>query len=100
MRYQFPPGVDELVQKHLATGHYVSEDEVLRDALQTLDAERQKWAAIEEGLSTLDQGEKRVSLPTGQNIGLHGLLGVIMSSFQTCSALIDINSVLTKIKTF
>jgi len=39
-------------------------------------------------------------LLTGQNIGLHGLLGVIMSSFQTCSALIDINSVLTKIKTF
>jgi len=39
-------------------------------------------------------------LLTGQNIGLHGLLGVIMSSFQTCSALIDINNVLTKIKTF
>ncbi len=35
---------------------------------------------------------------TGQNIGLHGMLGVIMTSFQTCSAIIDINEVIKKIK--
>jgi len=62
MTYQFPPDVDELVQKHLATGQYVSEDEVLRDALQTLDAERQEWVAIQEGLATLEQGHEGVSL--------------------------------------
>ncbi len=34
----------------------------------------------------------------GQNIGIHGMLGVVMSSFQTCSAFIDINSLILKIK--
>ncbi len=65
MNYQFPPDVDELVQKQLATGQYVSEDAVLLDALQTLDAERQEWAAIQEGLSTLDQGHEGISLQEG-----------------------------------
>jgi len=39
-------------------------------------------------------------LLTGQNIALHGLLGVIMSSFQTCSVIIDVNEVLSEIREF
>jgi len=62
MTYQFPPDVDEFVQKQLATGEYVSEDEILRDALRALDAERQEWAAIQEGLATLELGHEGVSL--------------------------------------
>ena len=62
MTYQFPSDVEELVQKQLATGEYVSEDEVLLDALRTLDAERQEWAAIQVGLASLEQGHEGVSL--------------------------------------
>ncbi len=62
MSYQFPADIVELVQKQLATGEYVSEEEVLRDALRTLDADRQEWAAIQEGLATLEQGHGGISL--------------------------------------
>ncbi len=37
-------------------------------------------------------------LLTGQNINLHGILGVIISGFQTCAAIIDINKVLKKVR--
>lgn len=37
-------------------------------------------------------------LLTGQNIGTHGLIGVTMSSFLTCSSVIDIKPVLNEIK--
>ena len=62
MSYPFPLDVAELVQKQLATGEYVSEDEVLRDALRTLDAEREEWAALQAGLATLDEGNRGVSI--------------------------------------
>ena len=64
MSYPFPFDVAELVQKQLATGAYVSEDEVLRDALRSLDAEREEWAAVQTGLVTLEQGNEGVSLQT------------------------------------
>ncbi len=32
-------------------------------------------------------------LLTGQNVGIHGMLGVIMTSFQTCDAIIDMDKV-------
>ncbi len=37
-------------------------------------------------------------LLTGQNINLHGILGVIISGFQTCASIIDINKVLKKVR--
>lgn len=39
-------------------------------------------------------------LLTGQNIGIHGMLGVIMSGFQTCSSIIDINKVINDIRKY
>jgi all-trans-retinol 13,14-reductase len=36
-------------------------------------------------------------LLTGQNLNLHGMLGVIMTAFQTCFAIIDINKVIREI---
>ncbi len=36
-------------------------------------------------------------LLSGQNINLHGMLGVVMSTFQTCAHLLDVNKVIRKI---
>jgi len=37
MTYRFPPDVAKLIEHHLASGAYASEDEVLRDAMGALD---------------------------------------------------------------
>ena len=39
-------------------------------------------------------------LLTGQNIGLHGMLGVVTTAFQTCGAIIDINKVIREINKY
>jgi len=39
-------------------------------------------------------------LLTGQNIGIHGLLGVVFSAFKTCSLLIDVNRVIKEIREY
>ena len=62
MSYQFPPDVDEQVKKQMATGEYASEDDVLREALRTLNQQRNDWEAIQAGLKTLDDGNTGVSL--------------------------------------
>jgi Arc/MetJ-type ribon-helix-helix transcriptional regulator len=36
MSYQFPPDVEKLAKNLMATGNYQSEDDLLRDALTTL----------------------------------------------------------------
>lgn len=36
MAYQFPPDVEQLAKNLMATGNYQSEDDLLRDALTTL----------------------------------------------------------------
>lgn len=55
MTYPFPPEVRELIDSRMATGSYASEDELLKEALQTLPAE-DDLAAIREGLDLLIQG--------------------------------------------
>lgn len=62
MSYQFPPDLDELIRKQMATGDYSTEDDVLRDALRSLAGQREEWNAIQEGLKTLDDGHPGVSL--------------------------------------
>lgn len=70
MAYQFPPDVEILIRDYMASGSYISEDEVLRDALQTLgefvhskeevDEEyRQAVAAVREGLVDAEAGKLR-----------------------------------------
>jgi Arc/MetJ-type ribon-helix-helix transcriptional regulator len=70
MAYQFPPDVERLIREHMASGGYTSEDELLRDALQTLgefvhskeevDAEyRQTVAAVREGVADAEAGRMR-----------------------------------------
>lgn len=62
MTDRFPDDVDDLIKKQLATGHYASADEVLRDALHALDSQIDDWKAIEAGLKTLDDGVRGISL--------------------------------------
>jgi Arc/MetJ-type ribon-helix-helix transcriptional regulator len=37
MTYQLPPDVEQLIKERIATGHYMSEDDVLRDAMVALE---------------------------------------------------------------
>ena len=62
MSYPFPPELDKLVKQQLATGEFKSEDELLLTALRTLEVEQSDWAAVEESLKSLDNGEQGVSL--------------------------------------
>ncbi len=62
MSYQFPPDLEELIRKQIATGDYSTEDDVLRDALRSLAVQREDWNAIQAGLETLDNGHPGVSL--------------------------------------
>ena len=47
MSYQLPPDIEKLVQVHIASGAYPSEDDVLRDALRAL-AEQQATHSEED----------------------------------------------------
>ena len=60
--YEFPPSVDNLLQKQLATGEYGSTKEVLIAALESLEPQNTDWEAVKESLDTLDAGEAGVSI--------------------------------------
>lgn len=70
MSYQFPPDVAELVKQYVRSGAYLSEDDVLRDALRALgqlahtaeEAEREyrdTVAAVREGLADIEQNREQ-----------------------------------------
>ena len=52
MAYQFPPEVDDLIRKQMATGLYASEGQLLLDALRALETEKEEWLATKEGLDS------------------------------------------------
>ena len=60
MSYIFPPKLDQLVRKELATGAYRSEDEVLVEAMQALRDRDEAIAGIREGLADMDAGRVRL----------------------------------------
>ena len=62
MGHQFSPEVERLVQQHMATGKYATEDELLVEALHTLAVERRELAAVQEGIDSLERGEQGLSL--------------------------------------
>ena len=62
MAYHFPPDLDELVQKYMATGDYGTEDDVLSEAMRILDEQRDDWATIASSLKSLDEDNPGVSL--------------------------------------
>lgn len=53
---QFSPTVEQLIRDQMASGKYASEDELLLDALQFLEAEQKDLAAIQEGLDWFAAG--------------------------------------------
>ncbi len=56
---QLPPDVDEQVKHYLASGQYVTEADVLRDALRALAEERDALDDIRQGLEDLEAGRGR-----------------------------------------
>ena len=67
MAYQFPPDVEKLVREQMVAGDYGSEDDLLRDALKTLEEHRQMivyddpavLAGVQQGLDEMQQGQGR-----------------------------------------
>jgi putative addiction module CopG family antidote len=62
MPYPFPPDLQELVLKQMASGRYASEDELLRRALRALAEEEQDLDAIRESLADWRAGDPGVPL--------------------------------------
>jgi putative addiction module CopG family antidote len=47
MGYQFPPDIQERVQAQIASGVFQSEDEVLREAIETLEHRQRGLAELQ-----------------------------------------------------
>jgi antitoxin ParD1/3/4 len=62
MSHQFSPAIEQLIRDKMTSGKYASEDEVLRDALQSLDAKDEELRAIKEGIDSVERGEEDVSV--------------------------------------
>lgn len=62
MTYQFPADVEERVQARMATGRYATEDEVLREALDTLDDVEAEARELEAAIDAVKKGDVAVPL--------------------------------------
>ncbi len=62
MPYPFPPDLQELVLKQMASGRYTSEDELLRSALRALEEDEQDLEAVRESLADWHAGDPGVPL--------------------------------------
>ncbi len=59
MSYQFPPELDALIKRQLASGEYESEDAVLIAAMHSLEQQKEDLAAIREGIQDMENGRVR-----------------------------------------
>jgi len=59
MSYQLPPDLEERIRKQMSDGNYDTEDDVLRDALEALDARNADLAAIQAGIDDMEAGRMR-----------------------------------------
>ena len=66
MSYQFPPDVEQRIRHQIALGNYTNEDDVLRDALDALDARNADMAAIRAGVEDMEADRMR---PIGDAAG-------------------------------
>jgi Arc/MetJ-type ribon-helix-helix transcriptional regulator len=62
MTYHFPADVEERVQARMATGRYASEDEVLRDALDTLDTVEADAREVQVAIDAVNEGDAPMPL--------------------------------------
>ena len=56
---QLPRDLDQQVKHYLASGHYQTEEDVLRDALRALADERAVLDDIRQGMKDLETGRGR-----------------------------------------
>ncbi len=56
---QLPPDIDQQVKHYLSTGHYQTEEDVLRDALRALGEENDVLEDIHQGLEDLEANRGR-----------------------------------------
>ena len=62
MPYRFPPDVKRLVAERMAAGKYVSEDDLLRDALRSLAEEQEDLRAVTDAVAELRAGDEGTPL--------------------------------------
>jgi Arc/MetJ-type ribon-helix-helix transcriptional regulator len=62
MLRQFPPDIEALIQAQMASGHFHSQEELLRVALEQLAAQHEDVRAIEESIDLRDAGDAGVPL--------------------------------------
>jgi Arc/MetJ-type ribon-helix-helix transcriptional regulator len=60
MSQQITPIVEQLIRAQMATGRYASEEDLLVHALTSLAEDEAELRAIEEGLASVDRGERGV----------------------------------------
>jgi putative addiction module CopG family antidote len=75
MPYPFPPDLQTLVAKQMASGKYASEDESLRSALRALAEEEQDLDAVRESFAEWRAGDPGVLLEGAFDAirGSHGI---------------------------
>lgn len=54
MPYKFPPDIDERVKAQIASGQFVTEDDVLREAISTLESRQRGLKAIQDMVRVAD----------------------------------------------
>ena len=64
MPYAFPPDLQRQVNERMASGRYATEDDVLRDAFDSLMWEEQEFQAVMQAVDALDNGDPGVPLDT------------------------------------
>jgi Arc/MetJ-type ribon-helix-helix transcriptional regulator len=62
MTYHLPADVEERVQTRMATGRYASEDDVLRDALDTLDTLEADAREVQVAIDAVKDGDAPLPL--------------------------------------
>jgi Arc/MetJ-type ribon-helix-helix transcriptional regulator len=62
MKYCFPPDVEDRVHARMATGQYPTEDDLLREALDTLDAVEGEARDVQAAIDAVKQGDPAVPL--------------------------------------
>lgn len=62
MSYDLSPDVERLVREKLASGRYSSFEQLLLEALESLESSEEEESAIAVGLESVDRGEPGVTL--------------------------------------
>jgi len=62
MTYHFSADVEERLRARVASGRYASEDEVVRDALDTLDAVEADAREVQVAIDAVKEGDAPVPL--------------------------------------